>query len=70
MFFFSSYDDEIDKVNQYQRLSLEALERIEIGKNVVTICVLNALKQQLEHLSKHRTNILKQQASMYHVCPV
>ncbi|XP_074763943.1 phosphatidylinositide phosphatase SAC2 isoform X4 [Athene noctua] len=26
-----SYDDEIDKVNQYQRLSLEALEKIEIG---------------------------------------
>ena len=28
----SSYDDEVDKVNQYQRLSLEDLEKIEIGK--------------------------------------
>ncbi|XP_031811815.1 phosphatidylinositide phosphatase SAC2 isoform X2 [Sarcophilus harrisii] len=26
-----SYDDEVDKVNQYQRLSLESLEKIEIG---------------------------------------
>ncbi|XP_027977624.1 phosphatidylinositide phosphatase SAC2 isoform X2 [Eumetopias jubatus] len=26
-----SYDDEVDKVNQYQRLSLEDLEKIEIG---------------------------------------
>ncbi|XP_074089618.1 phosphatidylinositide phosphatase SAC2 isoform X2 [Macrotis lagotis] len=26
-----SYDDEVDKVNQYQRLSLENLEKIEIG---------------------------------------
>ena len=26
------YDDEVDKVNQYQRLSLEDLEKIEIGK--------------------------------------
>lgn len=30
--FLSSYDDEVDKVNQYQRLSLEDLEKIEIGK--------------------------------------
>lgn len=29
---FPSYDDEVDKVNQYQRLSLEDLEKIEIGK--------------------------------------
>lgn len=44
MFLFSSYDDEIDKVNQYQRLSLEALEKIEIGKKTVTLCLfLNAL---------------------------
>uniref|UniRef100_A0A8C5L5H5 Inositol polyphosphate-5-phosphatase F n=1 Tax=Jaculus jaculus TaxID=51337 RepID=A0A8C5L5H5_JACJA len=28
---FPSYDDEVDKVNQYQRLSLEDLEKIEIG---------------------------------------
>lgn len=28
----SSYDDEVDKVNQYQRLNLEDLEKIEIGK--------------------------------------
>ena len=31
-FLLSSYDDEVDKVNQYQRLSLEDLEKIEIGK--------------------------------------
>lgn len=29
-----SYDDEADKVNQYQRLSLENLEKIEIGKKL------------------------------------
>ena len=28
-----SYDDEADKVNQYQRLNLEGLEKIEIGKD-------------------------------------
>lgn len=27
-----SYDEEADKVNQYQRLNLEGLEKIEIGK--------------------------------------
>lgn len=27
-----SYDDEADKVNQYQRLNLDGLEKIEIGK--------------------------------------
>lgn len=32
LFPLSSYDDEVDKVNQYQRLSLEDLEKIEIGK--------------------------------------
>lgn len=32
LFPVSSYDDEVDKVNQYQRLSLENLEKIEIGK--------------------------------------
>lgn len=48
MFLFSSYDDEIDKVNQYQRLSLEALEKIEIGKKTVTLCLfLNALNNGL-----------------------
>lgn len=26
-----SYDEEADKVNQYQRLNLEGLEKIEIG---------------------------------------
>ncbi|XP_005489907.2 phosphatidylinositide phosphatase SAC2 [Zonotrichia albicollis] len=30
-YYVAYYDDEIDKVNQYQRLSLEALEKIEIG---------------------------------------
>lgn len=30
-----SYDDEVDKVNQYQRLSLDDLEKIEIGKSCV-----------------------------------
>ncbi|KFP18173.1 Phosphatidylinositide phosphatase SAC2, partial [Egretta garzetta] len=30
-YYMAYYDDEIDKVNQYQRLSLEALEKIEIG---------------------------------------
>lgn len=30
----SSYDEEADKVNQYQRLSLEGLEKIEIGECV------------------------------------
>eukprot|EP00079_Xenopus_tropicalis_P031377 XP_017945148.1 PREDICTED: phosphatidylinositide phosphatase SAC2 [Xenopus tropicalis] len=30
-YYVAYYDDEIDKVNQYQRLSLEDLERIEIG---------------------------------------
>lgn len=35
MFVFScSYDEEADKVNQYQRLNLEGLEKIEIGKKV------------------------------------
>lgn len=27
-----SYDEEADKVNQYQRLNLEGLEKVEIGK--------------------------------------
>lgn len=32
-FLFSfSYDEETDKVNQYQRLGLEGLEKIEIGR--------------------------------------
>ncbi|XP_075703855.1 phosphatidylinositide phosphatase SAC2 [Rhinoderma darwinii] len=30
-YYVAYYDDEVDKVNQYQRLSLEDLERIEIG---------------------------------------
>ncbi|XP_058043462.1 phosphatidylinositide phosphatase SAC2 isoform X3 [Ahaetulla prasina] len=30
-YYVAYYDDEIDKVNQYQRLSLENLEKIEIG---------------------------------------
>lgn len=30
--FHYSYDEEADKVNQYQRLNLEGLEKIEIGK--------------------------------------
>ncbi|XP_023367402.1 phosphatidylinositide phosphatase SAC2 isoform X4 [Otolemur garnettii] len=30
-YYVAYYDDEIDKVNQYQRLSLEDLEKIEIG---------------------------------------
>ncbi|KAM6265632.1 phosphatidylinositide phosphatase SAC2 [Porphyrio hochstetteri] len=30
-YYVAYYDDEVDKVNQYQRLSLEALEKIEIG---------------------------------------
>ncbi|XP_010213798.1 PREDICTED: phosphatidylinositide phosphatase SAC2 [Tinamus guttatus] len=30
-YYVAYYDDEIDKVNQYQRLSLDALEKIEIG---------------------------------------
>ncbi|OCT71319.1 phosphatidylinositide phosphatase SAC2 [Xenopus laevis] len=30
-YYVAYYDEEIDKVNQYQRLSLEDLERIEIG---------------------------------------
>ncbi|XP_060027161.1 phosphatidylinositide phosphatase SAC2 isoform X3 [Erinaceus europaeus] len=30
-YYIAYYDDEIDKVNQYQRLSLEDLEKIEIG---------------------------------------
>lgn len=30
--FLCSYDEEADKVNQYQRLNLEGLEKIEIGK--------------------------------------
>ncbi|XP_025961321.2 phosphatidylinositide phosphatase SAC2 [Dromaius novaehollandiae] len=30
-YYMAYYDDEVDKVNQYQRLSLDALERIEIG---------------------------------------
>lgn len=46
-FFICSYDDEIDKVNQYQRLSLEALEKIEIGKNVVIISFSNARSNNL-----------------------
>lgn len=29
-----SYDEEADKVNQYQRLNLEGLEKIEIGKKL------------------------------------
>lgn len=29
-----SYDDEADKVNQYQRLNLDGLEKIEIGKTL------------------------------------
>lgn len=29
-----SYDEEADKVNQYQRLILEGLEKIEIGKKL------------------------------------
>ena len=31
-YYVAYYDDEVDKVNQYQRLSLEDLEKIEIGK--------------------------------------
>lgn len=31
-FCFYSYDEEADKVNQYQRLNLEGLEKIEIGE--------------------------------------
>ncbi|KFW84764.1 Phosphatidylinositide phosphatase SAC2, partial [Manacus vitellinus] len=30
-YYVAYYDDEVDKVNQYQRLGLEALEKIEIG---------------------------------------
>ncbi|XP_051679649.2 phosphatidylinositide phosphatase SAC2 isoform X2 [Oryctolagus cuniculus] len=30
-YYVAYYDDEVDKVNQYQRLSLEDLEKIEIG---------------------------------------
>ncbi|XP_056659371.1 phosphatidylinositide phosphatase SAC2 isoform X3 [Monodelphis domestica] len=30
-YYVAYYDDEVDKVNQYQRLSLENLEKIEIG---------------------------------------
>ncbi|XP_029466384.1 phosphatidylinositide phosphatase SAC2-like [Rhinatrema bivittatum] len=30
-YYIAYYDDEVDKVNQYQRLSLEDLEKIEIG---------------------------------------
>ncbi|XP_014641324.1 PREDICTED: phosphatidylinositide phosphatase SAC2 [Ceratotherium simum simum] len=30
-YYMAYYDDEVDKVNQYQRLSLEDLEKIEIG---------------------------------------
>uniref|UniRef100_A0A6J0T0K2 Phosphatidylinositide phosphatase SAC2 isoform X2 n=1 Tax=Pogona vitticeps TaxID=103695 RepID=A0A6J0T0K2_9SAUR len=30
-YYVAYYDDEVDKVNQYQRLNLEDLERIEIG---------------------------------------
>lgn len=30
--FSCSYDEEADKVNQYQRLNLEGLEKIEIGE--------------------------------------
>ncbi|KAL8187262.1 UNVERIFIED_CONTAM: Phosphatidylinositide phosphatase SAC2 [Gekko kuhli] len=30
-YYVAYYDDEVDKVNQYQRLSLDDLERIEIG---------------------------------------
>lgn len=33
-FFSSSYDEEADKVNQYQRLNLEGLEKIEIGEKL------------------------------------
>lgn len=32
--FSCSYDDEADKVNQYQRLNLDGLEKIEIGKTL------------------------------------
>ncbi len=32
--FSCSYDEEADKVNQYQRLNLEGLEKIEIGKKL------------------------------------
>lgn len=32
--FHFSYDEEADRVNQYQRLSLEGLEKIEIGRFV------------------------------------
>lgn len=31
---YHSYDEEADKVNQYQRLILEGLEKIEIGKTL------------------------------------
>lgn len=59
---FSSYDDEIDKVNQYQRLSLEALEKIEIGKNLSTY-FLNAFNNSSPSYSKHPSDKLKQQTS-------
>lgn len=32
-----SYDEEADKVNQYQRLNLEGLEKIEIGKKLKVV---------------------------------
>lgn len=32
-----SYDEEADKVNQYQRLNLDGLEKIEIGKKLKVI---------------------------------
>lgn len=34
LIFSCSYDEEADKVNQYQRLNLEGLEKIEIGKKL------------------------------------
>lgn len=32
-----SYDEEADKVNQYQRLNLDGLEKIEIGKTFESV---------------------------------
>lgn len=63
----SSYDDEVDKVNQYQRLSLEDLEKIEIGKFKGTPQVLGSkycfFPEQVQLMTQRHSIFQNQRAS-------
>ena len=58
VFLLISYDEEADKVNQYQRLNLEGMEKIEIGNVLHSIYTEKFKCHQIRHWTIQRNVIL------------